>query len=141
MRIMAPHGAFAHRPRVDAAPLLSPRARKRLDAIMAVEALVASGCPKDAAIASQGVKRRTHCRWQVQRRCRGPNGLEPKSTRRRRKAQWTLRNVQSVMAVRRRHPFMGFRAIHAVLRRTGSPLSKAAVGRIVRLCLKRRWTT
>ena len=140
MRIIAPHGAFARRPGVDAAPR-SPRARKRLDAITAVEALVASGCPKDAAIASQGVKRRTYCRWQAQHRRRGPNGLEPKSTqpRRRRKAQWTLRDVHCVMAVRRRHPFMGFRAIHAVLRRAGSPLSKAAVGRIVRLCLKRRW--
>ena len=35
---------------------------------------------------------------------------------------------------------LGFRSIHAALRRAGSPLSKAAVGRIVRLCLKRKWT-
>ena len=140
MRIIAPHGAFPRRLHVDDAPL-SPRARKRLDVITSVAALVAAGCPKDAAIASQGVKRRTYYRWQAQHRRRGAGGLEPKSTRprRRRKAQWTLRDVQSVMAVRRRHPFMGFRAIHAVLRRDGSSLSKAAVGRIVRLCLKRKW--
>lgn len=139
MRIIAPHGAFVRRSRVDAAPL-SPRAQKRLDVIMAVESLVAAGCPKDAAIASRDVSRRTFCRWQAQHRRCGRNGLEPKSTqpKRRRKAQWTLRDVQSVMAVRRKHPFMGFRAVHAVLRRAGSPLSKAAVGRIVRLCLKRR---
>ena len=140
MRIIAPHGAFPRRLHVDDAPL-SPRARKRLDVITAVEALAAAGCPKDAAIASQGVKHRTYYRWQAQHRRRGAGGLEPKSTRprHRRKVQWTLRDVQSVMAVRRRHSFMGFRAIHAVLRRDGSSLSKAAVGRIVRPCLKRRW--
>ena len=140
MRIIAPHGAFARRTRVNDAPL-SERARKRLDVINAVAGLVAEGCRKDAAIASQGVKRRTYYRWQAQHRRRGPNGLEPKSTapKQKRQREWTLRDVQSVMAVRSRHPFMGFRSIHAVLRRDGSPLSRAAVGRIVRLCLKRKW--
>ena len=61
MRIIAPHGAFPRRLHVDDAPL-SPRARKRLDVITSVAALVAAGCPKDAAIASQGVKRRTYHR-------------------------------------------------------------------------------
>ena len=140
MRIMAPHGAFPRRPGVDAAPL-SPRARKRLEVITAVEALAAAGCPKDAAIASQGVKRRTYCRWRAQHRCHGAGGLKPRSTKsqRRRKPQWTLKDVRSIMPVRRRHPFMGFRSIHAVLRRDGSSLSRATVGRIVRLCLKRKW--
>ena len=140
MRIIAPSGAFRRAPRVDLTQL-SPCAERRLTVLDAVGQLVDAGCPKDAAIASQGVKRRTYYRWQAQHRRHGPNGLEPQSRRpkRRRKAQWTLRDVESVMAVRRRHPFMGFRSIHAVLRKSGSPLSKAAVGRIVRLCLKRKW--
>ena len=66
--------------RVDAA-LLPPRARKHLDVIMAVESLVAGGCPKDAAIASPGVKRGAHRR-------RGPNRLEPKSAQPMRRANW-----------------------------------------------------
>ena len=140
MRIIAPHGAFVRRTRVNDA-LLSPCARKRLDVIKAVADLVAAGCRKDAAIASQGVKRRTYYRWQAQHRRRGPNALEPKSTapKQKRKREWTLRDVQSVMAVRSKYPFMGCRSIHAVLRRDGTHLSRAAVGRIVRLCLKRRW--
>ena len=125
---------------LDAAPL-SPWAQKRLDALESVALLVDSGCAKDAAIRSRRVRRRTHCRWQAAWRRHGPAGLEPRSTRphRRRKRDWTLADVQAVMAVRRQHPFMGLRSIHAVLRKAGSHLSRAAVGRIVRLCLKRKW--
>ena len=70
MRIIAPHGAFVRRTRVNDA-LLSPCARKRLDVIKAVADLVAAGCH------SQPRRQRTYYRWQAQHRRRGPNALEP----------------------------------------------------------------
>ena len=140
MRMIAPHGAFRKRLRVHDAPL-SIRAQIRLDILESVALLVEKGTAKDDAIASQRIPRRTYYRWQAAYRRHGLRGLEPRSTcpHKQRQRVWTLADVQTVMAVRRQHPFMGFRSIHAVLRKRGSHLTRATVGRIVRLCLKRKW--
>ena len=114
----------------------------RLDILESVALLVERGCRKDDAIASQRIPRRTYYRWRAACRRHGLRGLEPRSTcpHRQRQRAWTLADVRTVMAVRNQYPFMGFRTIHAVLRKRGSPLTRATVGRIVRMCLKRKWT-
>lgn len=120
---------------------LSERARARLAHLKAVWGMVEGGCPVDVAIAGRGVSRRTFFRWQAAFRRRGPRGLEPRSTRPagRRGPQWGTREVKAVIAMRERFPFMGARALRVMLRREGAALSLAAVQRIVRLCLKRKW--
>ena len=112
-----------------------------MDILESVAQLVEKNCSKDDAIASQRIPRRTYHRWQAAHRRHGLRGLEPRSTRphKLRQRAWTLADVQAVMAVRNKHPFMGFRAIHAVLRKQGSHRTRATVGRIVRLCLRRKW--
>ena len=119
---------------------LSERARARLSELRAVWNLAESGCPLDAAIASRGISRRTFFRWQASFRRAGAAGLEARSTRprKRRPREWGGGEVAAVVAMRERFPFMGFRALQAMLAREGVELSRATVCRIVRHCLERK---
>lgn len=142
MRIIAPTAVFRTAAKMaDKHRKLGPRAQHRLDVICAVEQLTVAGCPRSAAISSRGVSRRTYYRWRAALRRGGEAALEPKSTRPRRprRRHWTAADVNAVIAMRKRFPFMGARAVHIMLKRRGSKLSRAAVQRIVRLCLKRKW--
>ena len=102
-----------------------------------------AGCRLKAAAVNQGISYRTACRWCRARKPHGPAGLEPRSTRPVRKRQKTRgrQEARAIVALRRRHPFMGVmgaRPLRVLLVREGTALSRGAAGRIVRHRLDRR---
>ena len=118
--------------RVDDADLPA-EARERLSAIRRFDGLRAAGCAERAALREVGVSRRTLYRWKAALAASGQRGLAPKSTRPRRVRRPARKpgDVEAVMAMRRRHPFMGKAPIQRMLERQGLRLSVSTVGRIL----------
>ena len=118
--------------RVDDAELPAA-ARERLLAIRRYDELRAAGCAEQAALKEIGTSRRTMFRWKAALAAGGERGLAPKSTRphRVRQRSYEPSDTKAVMALRRKHPFMGKAPIQRMLERKGLRLSVSTVGRIL----------
>ena len=112
-------------------------AAERFRTLKAYDRLRAAECSEEGALAQLGISRRTRYRWRSALAAGGQRGLAPRSTRPRRTREraYRPRDVEAVMDVRRRYPFMGKARIHAVLARKGGRLSVSTVGRIIQRAL------
>ena len=118
--------------RVDDADLPA-EARERLSAIRRFDGLRAAGCAERAALREVGISRRTLHRWKAALAAGGQRGLAPKSTRPRRLRRPARKpgDAEAVMAMRRKHPFMGKARVQRMLEHQGLRLSVSTVVRIL----------
>ena len=114
-------------------------AAERYRTLQAYQRLRAAGCSEAGALEQLEISRRTLYRWKAALAGGGVQALAPRSScpQRRRCPAYTPRDVQAVMAMRRRYPFMGKARLQVMLAREGVGLSVSTVGRILARALAR----
>lgn len=133
MQLRALPHAFYHAARLHILDL-SPEAQEKLRWLRAWEALRAQGLSSDQASAVLEIPRSTLFRWRRRMERDGPQGLEARSRRprRRRRPTWSPELAQSVLRLREERPRWGKDKLTPFLREAGWQVSTSMVGRILR---------
>lgn len=132
MRVVGLPRAFYHITRH--LPLvLTPQAEERLRWLSCWQALRKQGLSSTEASHVLNLPRSTLYRWQKRFNEGGPQGLEEKSRRpkRRRQPTWSPELAQRILALREQYPRWGKDKLVVLLRREGIDTSPSMVGRIL----------
>ncbi len=132
MRIVGLPKAFYHFHR-GSLPSLTPEAQERYRWLSCWQALRQQGLPSIQASETVGLPRSTLYRWQKELKAQGPQALEPKSRRPRRRRQptWGPELADAVLKLREQFPRWGKDKLVVLLGRQGRRVSTSMVGRIL----------
>lgn len=133
MRIIGLPGAFcqvARRPPVE----LTPRAQERFRWLSCWQALQERAVSSQGAAEVLGLPRSTLYRWKRRLEQEGPQGLDDRSRkpRRRRQPTWSPELSQAVLRLREQYPRWGKDKLVVLLGREGRQASTSMVGRILK---------
>lgn len=112
---------------------LSQSAAQRLRWVCAWQRLMEQGQSSTEAAVTLGVPRASLYRWRRRLQQQGPQGLEDRSRRpkRRRQPTWTPELAQAVLALRQEYPHWGKETLVVLLHRAGWRTCASQVGRIL----------